>query len=498
MARKLVIRSKYDLVTADMGKLVPIGIWEMLPNETVSHNTGTLIRVSPLAAPVMHPVTARVHHFFVPMRLLWPQKVGGTEGDNWEDFITGGSDGRNAAEIPTMTTTGVESDLLDYLGIPVKAGIEISALPIRAVNMIYNEWYRDQDLVNPREDSDTTVPNIAWEKDYFTAARPWSQKGPDVTIPIGGFANVQGFGKYDSQFTQPNTTVRESGGNARDYASSSIVSNQSAPERFLVEQDPENPGYPRLVADLAKATGASINDVRRAFAVQRYQENRAKWGSRYTEFLRQEFRARPQDSRLQRPEYLGGGRTQVNFSEVIQTAPDSTGDARFGVSDLYGHGIAAMRSNRYRRTVPEHGYILSFLSVRPKSMYMDGIDRHWLKKNKFDFYTPELKHIGQQEILKNEVYADASTGSETFGFQDRYSEYRHARSKVHAEFRNQLKYWHLGREFESMPVLNQSFVDCVPSKRIHNEQTRHSLWIMVQHRMKVLSPIGRNAPARIL
>ena len=486
--RKLVRRDNYQLLTCDMGQLVPIGLMEMLPNETIRHRTSAVIRVSPLAAPVMHPVTARIHHFFVPSRVLWPQEVGGTEGDNWEDFVTGGPNGDNAATPPQITTTGASNDLLDYLGIPPKAGISISALPVRAFNMIFNEWYRDQDLVTEREMLDLTIPLVSWAKDYFTAARPWTQKGPDVTIPIGTEARVAHKGSNGT-----NVSVYSDGASA-----DRVLWQEGAAGNVKQGSTVGNYTNEGLYVDLAAATGADVNDVRRAFALQRYQENMARYGSRFVEYLQRSFGARPLDARLQRPELLGGGQTQVNFSEILQTAPDDSGDPRYGVGDLYGHGIAAMRSNAYQRNIPEHGYVITCLSVRPHSIYTDGIDRHWLKTKKEEFFQPELKAIGQQEVLNNEVFADGTDGGNVFGYQDRYSEYRHQRSNVHAEFRNVLDYWHMGRKFAQPPVLNASFVECDATKRIHNEQTQHALWIMVQHRARVLSPVGRNVSPRIL
>lgn len=493
MRRKVINRSKYILTTCDMGELIPVGLWEALPGETIQHRTSMLIRVSPLAAPIYHPVVARVHHFFMPSRKIWEQKTNGTEGDNWQDFITGGENGDNDASPPKMSTTGVKNDLLDYLELEVKAGVLVNAMPLMAFNAIFNEWFRDEDLVAKREELDTTVPRIAWEKDYYTSARPWQQKGPQVTVPVGGLTPVKGIGVTGSA-TRVGNNVKESDGSTQQYSTSWLANVDS----LYVKESSENAGFPDIMVDLAAATGADVTDFRRALALQRYQENRARWGSRYVEYLWKSFKATPQDSRLQRPELLGGGRAPLNFSEILQTAPDDAGDPRFGVGDLFGHGIGSFRSNKYRRTIPEHGYVLTLLSVRPKSMYMNGADRHWFKTDKFDYFQPEMKHIGQQNIWKNEVFLDAAAGMETMGYQDRYSEYRHSQSRVTGEFRDLLNYWHMGRKFDSMPTLNGDFVTCTPTKRIHNEQTKHALWIMVQHNKRVLSPIGVNAAPRIL
>lgn len=210
------------------------------------------------------------------------------------------------------------------------------------------------------------------------------------------------------------------------------------------------------------------------------------------------------DARLQRPEYLGGGRQTVSISEVLQTAPEDNqgggpNDTDYGVGDMYGHGIAAMRTNRYRRFFEEHGYVFTVLSVRPKSMYINGMSRHWLKRDKEDFYQKELAYIGQQPVIAGEIYADGTPDDlETFGYQDRYIEYKRQQSYVSAEFRNLQNYWHLGRDFEERPALNESFVSCNPSKRIFAEQTQHHLWCMAQHRIIARRLVPKSNASRVI
>lgn len=481
--------SHQRLLTCDMGQLVPISTVEVLPGDTVQHNTNCLIRVSPLAAPVMHQVTARIHHFFVPNRLVW---------SGWEDFITGGADGFNADTVPqvTLTSDPPVGPLTDYMGVPFTEGMQINALPVRAFNLIYNEYYRDQDLAAERLEDDMTIPQIAWEKDYFTTCRPWTQKGPDVTVPLGDTAPVisdKGIGNGAGK-PQFNNGALDTFFAASTGGSAGFVSQGSTIEGNVFEW-----ALPALAADLSQAVGGDINDIRKAFAIQRYQEARARYGSRYTEYLRY-LGVTPADSRLQRPEFLGGGQTQLNFSEIMQTAPDDAGDPRFGVADLYGHGIAAMRSNRYRRHIEEHGFVISLLSVRPKAVYNQSVHRQWLRQDKEDYFQKELAQIGQQEVYNTELFADDSAPEErsTFGYQDRYAEYREVPSGVSGEFRNTLDYWHMARNFDDTPVLNQSFTDCVPTKRIHNEQTQHALWITAQHKMVARRIVPRNAAPRIL
>lgn len=486
MRRKLVGRSKLWMTTGEMGEVVPIGLWEVLPNETVSHRTNLLIRVTPMAAPVMHSIFATVVHFFCPTRILWPKESCGTPGNNWEEFITGGEDGQNAATPPTRNLTGAANDLLDSLGLPTHAaGVPVNDLPIRAYNRIFNYWLRDQDLVPARDLTDITVARAAWQRDYFSTARPFLQRGPGVTIPLGSEAPVSSradAGNALGILNKLGNVVNMSSGGADLAMGNSVVSHE-------------------MFADLSAATGIDIADLRKAAAIQRFQENRARWGARYVEYAKRSFGARPQDSRLQEPELLGGGRAPIQVSEIIQTGPYSTSQPNdpVGMGDLWGHGISAMRNNGYRYTCPEHGYVVSLLMVRPRAVYMQGIDRHWLKKVKEDYFQPELKAIGQQGVYNNEIYAQTGEeGMNDFGYQDRYSEYRFARNRVCREFRSELKHWHMAREFESAPVLNRSFVDCVPTKRIYNEQTKHPLWMMAQHQMRVLSPVGPNTAPRLL
>ncbi len=461
--------------------MMPIQVLEVLPGDTVECQSKALIRITPLAAPVYHSVTARIHHWNIPNRI-----VADRDGKAWEEFITGGADGMNADIIPQITSTGTPNDLLDYMGIEDVAGVDINAYPIRGFNKVFNEFYRDQDTVVERLEDDLTIPNIAWQKDYFTTARPFSQRGPSISIPIGDRANVT-HDAMDTDSVGAFSTVND------DFNQL----DSSSP--FLTAAGTELNPAQTLYADLSNATGIDAIEFREFFALQRFAEARARFGARYTEYMR--YIGSNYKGTLNRPEYLGGGTTTVNFSEVLQTSPDVTGPEErheFGVGDLYGHGIASMRSNKFRRTIDEHGYVLSLLSVRPKAIYTNGVERHWLKKDREDYFQKELEAIGQQEILDNELKLDITNEQNVFGFQDRYSEYKWARSHATTEFRNILDYWHMGRVFDTQPVLNNTFTDCVPTKRIYNEQTTHPLWIMTHNRTVARRVVGRSGASRLM
>ena len=232
--------------------------------------------------------------------------------------------------------------------------------------------------------------------------------------------------------------------------------------------------------------------MRERLSIQRFQELRAQYGSRFSEYLRY-LGVIGGDARLQRPEYLGGGRQTIQFSEVLQTGVTTSGNAA-GVGELRGHGIGALRSNRYRRYFTEHGYIVSLLFVRPKTMYVQGLARTWNRRTKYDFYQMEMAHIGQQPVLNKEVYIDHATPDGVFGYQDRYDEYRRSESRVSGEFRSTLlDFWHMGRIFGSAPTLNSSFVQCDATKRIHAVTTNDVLWIQAYHSMQARRIVPRQA-----
>lgn len=473
----------YRLLSQNMGSVTPIGLIEVLPGDTVQHATNMFIRMAPSLAPPMHPVHMKVYHFFVPNRLLW---------DQWEDFITGGPDGMDMSEFPTVklksetdgSGTGDVGSLADYLGVPTGIdGLEVSALPFRAYNFIWNEYFRDADLMTEAPIStdggvDTTTGlerlYACWEKDYFTSARPFEQLGPQVTIPIGDRAPVYGVGFESGSPVFQNGAFKDmSGAHSAGGKRYAAGDNQSGRRIGVVVNSENNPD---VWTDLSEATGITIEQLRYASALQRYAENRARFGHRYHEYLAA-LGVRSSDARLQRPEYLAGGSQTLQFSEVLQTAE---GDNPVGT--LRGHGIAAFRSNRYRKFFEEHGFILSFAVCRPKAMYVDGLQRHWNRRVREDFYQKEFANLGQQKVLNKEVYAAHTSPDGTFGYQDRYDEYRHQPSTVSGEFRtDELNYWHFAREFANQPALNSDFVECIPTMRPFGDYNADPLRVMAHH-----------------
>jgi len=484
MKRNKFSLSNTKLLSCDMGELVPIGLTEVLAGDSIQQATSCLVRAAPLLAPVMHPVNVNIHHWFVPHRLIW---------EDWEDFITGGPDGMDASVFPTITAGGggfAIGSLADYLGIPTGvASLEVSALPFRAYAMIYNEWYRDQDLVTkltidltsgPDTTTNTTLQTGMWEKDYFTTARPWEQKGPAITIPLGTQAPVTGLG-YAAASDPSNGTlanVKTTSGQVTFGSDGGYM--LSADGGIIADMDGATASaLPKIYADLTDASAITVTALREALALQRYEEARARYGSRYTEYL-QYLGVRSSDARLQRPEYLGGGKGTIQFSEVLQTAEGTD-----PVGEMRGHGISASRSGRFRRFFEEHGYVISLLVVRPKTIYANGLFRHWNRRTKEDFWQKELQFVGQQEVLNKEVYAAHGTPNGVFGYQDRYDEYRRAESSIAGEFRDTtLNFWHMARIFASSPALNADFVKCVPTERTFASSATDVLYVMAKHRIQ--------------
>jgi hypothetical protein len=472
--RKMRKRSKFDLshykqFTCNQGELVPISVQEVLPGDTFQMSTDALVRLSPLVAPVMHPVHATIQHYFVPYRLIM---------DDWESFITGGETGADSTTFPTINITPSAGSLADYMGLPLGTAIDVNALPFRAYALIYNEFYRDQDLqtaltIDTTDGADSTtsvaLQKANWNKDRFTSSRDSSQKGSEISLPLGTSANIH--------------TAAANNTDVSVYSDANSAYHGLRAETVLLQASSSTASSSnKLYADLSNATAASINDLREAFALQSFAEHRMLFGGRYSEYLKF-LGIRYSDGRLDRPEYLGGGKQTIQFSEVLQTGVDSTDG---GLGTLGGHGITALKSNRFRRFFEEHGLIVSLMCVKPKPMYHQGVGKMWNKTTKEDFFQYELEGIGQEEVLNKEVYVAHTTPAGTFGYQNRYDEYRYNVDTVAGDFRpgQALEEWTMCRDFSSDPALNSTFVTCSPTNRIYASTTTDQLLIMAYNNVK--------------
>lgn len=495
MKRSLFNLSNEHKTTFDMGELIPINCVPVLPGDTFQASTAALIRMTPMLAPLMHSVIVRVHHFFVPNRLVW---------EDWQDFITGGEDGLDASVHPYIALGSVsEGSLHDYMGLPVDTyggTINVDALPFRAYNLIFNEFYRDQQLVTARtidlsDGQDTTstvtIANVAWQKDYFTTLRPDTKLGSDVTIPLGDEAPVLGIGAANQTFPLSSQTAYEADQGSAVYAGAKEVDSASADSKFYVEKA-SGVNYPYIRADLSSATGIDIEDLRLALAVQRFQERHNIYGTRYSEYLRYLGVRNDLDARLQRPEYLSGGKSLIQFSEVLST--DSGGTDPVG--DMKGHGIGAMKTNSYRRFFPEHGWQISLMSVIPRTIYMNGVPRKFLNEAKEDYYQREFATIGDQACYNKEVYAAHGTPDGTFGYGPRYDQYRSELSRISGEFNSSLNHWHLARDFGSNPALNSTFITASPTKRHLASSSTDGLIVSAHNRIAARRMMAKRAVAR--
>ncbi|MBX2833767.1 MAG: hypothetical protein KTR28_02225 [Micavibrio sp.] len=464
-----------------MGQLVPIGAIEVLRGDTFKHNTNMFMRMSPQVNPVMHPVHTHIHHYYVPMRLLW---------DKWEDFITGGEDFSDASVVPTInfSSSPVEAgDLANHLGLPVGYSGTANAFLFRAYNLIYNEIYRDQQLqdeavVSSDSGADSTTEtdllNANWGKDPFTTARPDDQLGSAVSLPLGDQAPVTGIGFSGSPGMAGAGTVRETDGDVA-YGSNERVTAQTSVS-FKNNGLTGTSARPEIYADLSAASGADLNDLRLAIATQQWQELINQSGNRYQDYLGR-YGISNFDARLQLPEYLAGGKQTVQFSEVLQTAE---GDDPVG--SLKGHAIAALRSNNYMKFFKEDGFVITLMHTKPIPMYMEAVHKMWTRRTKEQFYQKEYEVLGMQEVLNQEVQHDHSEPDGLFGYAPRFEDYRRIPNTIHGDFATTLKDWHMARFFDGNDVaLNPSFITCNPTDRIFADQTEdaHHLYLTVQHKL---------------
>lgn len=450
----------------NMGELVPVSWMDVLPGDKISQSSESLLRMAPMLAPVMHKVDVTVHTFFVPNRILWP---------NWEKFITGGgSDGSPPGTTPAFpyleVGTVVKGSMSDYLGYPIGTAGKRSVLPYYAYNMIWNEYYRDQNLM-PREtdvaidgDNISIFPGTAgaikkrsWQHDYFTASLPFAQKGTAVDVPIAGNVGLKAPDVNQRQWMVDPAShtvmgpIAEIGTNITGQL---VVPAGGAPTLL----DPNG------TMEVTNST-TTINDLRAAFRLQEWLEKNARAGSRYIESILAHFGVKSSDARLNRPEYLGGSKNPMIISEVLQTSETVSSPQ----GNMAGHGISVGGGNGFSYTAEEHGIMMTIMSVLPKTAYQQGVHRSWTKFDKLDYAWPEFAHLGEQEVLSKELYWNAADGvanEAVFGYVPRYAEYKYLDSRVAGDFRDNLSYWHMGRIFSSRPALNQAFVEADPTHRV--------------------------------
>lgn len=510
--KKNVFDLSHDVkLSLDMGQLIPIYVEDIIPGDKFRVRTEIMLRFAPMLAPIMHRVNVYTHFFFVPYRLLWK---------DWEDFITGGRTGTVSPIFPRYSISGggtvAKGTLFDYLGLPAgqtlpSKGFSFSKFPFLAYNLIYDQYYRDQNLEPPViEDSlpinsgVTTVSASefsssssyslryrAWEKDYFTSALPWAQRGGEVNLPFSGEAPVDW--KIASTGTKLGELVGTTGtGGTANLDSVSIGASTSAiPDSTRVNAS----------VSFSNASSVTINDLRRSIKLQEWLEKNARGGARYIEQIFSHFGVKSSDARLQRVEFLGGGKTPVMISEVLQTSgsPTASGTALFDtpLASMAGHGISVGSTHEFTRFFEEHGLVMGIMSVMPKTAYQQGTPRMFTKFDKFDYYFPEFAYLGEQEIKNKELYTtdNQSYNEGTFGYTPRYAEYKYRESRVCGDFRDQLNYWHLGRIFSSPPNLNSTFVHPNSSTlnrifSVQDDKTQH-LWCQVYHNIKAVRPMPK-------
>lgn len=522
-------RNVFDLshenkLTCDMGKLVPFYVEEVLPGDTFKVTSQLVVRLAPMLAPIMHKVDVFTHFFFVPNRLIY---------DKWEDFITGGKDGRSDVGVPTINSPADNGfaigSLADYLGVPTGVpNLPCLAFPFRAYDKIYNDWYRDETIQDEAVISlDTGVDTLTerdlktrcWKKDYFTSALPFTQRGEQAFIPVGNTAPVvYGSDVVRSPETGYSTQHTEVPiGNSISwnvpfegkpvvaghwvYNGSVTGTTPSNASEFYVDSDTAHTTSNTyilkapLVADLSQAGAVSINDMRTAFQIQRWMELNARAGYRYVEQILSHFGVRSSDARLQRSEFLGGGRSPIVITEILQTSATGQTGAETPQGNMSGHGFSAQQSHSFTKTFEEHGYVIGIMSIMPKATYQQGLSRMWNRRSRYDWYWPAFAHLGEQGILNKELYAQGNSDDEDiFGYAPRYDEYRHHYSSVHGQFRDTLDFWHLGRVFGELPSLSDQFLKCEPSTRIFAvENADDHCWVYINNKVKAIRPIPKFA-----
>lgn len=477
-------RSKFNRshglkTTFDSGYLVPIFVDEVLPGDTFTMDCTLFARVATLISPIMDNMYMDTFWFFVPERLLFEhfQAMCG-EQDNPTD-----STDYLFPTVKAPTGTGFEvGSIADYFGLPTGVpNLEVRAEPFRAYNLIYNEWFRDENLQESlpftKADSDQysnyKLVRRGKRHDYFTSSLPWPQKGPGVELSFGGNAPVAGIGVTpgtpieDVSWVDSLGTVHNKGVfiAANSPAGRAISLSNASNSGSITAANP-----PNIYADLSGVTAFTINQFREAFQIQRWYERAARGGTRYTEIIRSFFGVVSPDARLQRPEYLGGSSNRIDVNVIPQTSgtTDVSPQANLSAFAVGTNG----RGNGFSKSFTEHGWIIGLVNVRADLTYQQGINRMWTRSTKFDMYWPTFAFLGEQAVLNKEIYAQGNEEDDkVFGYQERYAEYRYAPSQVTGKFRStyaqSLDSWHLAQKFENLPKLSPEFiVDNPPIDRV--------------------------------
>jgi hypothetical protein len=476
-------RSSFDCqsthkTTFDAGYLVPVYVDEMLPGDTFRLNMTAFARLATPIYPIMDNMHLDSFFFFVPNRLIW---------SNWQKFMgqQANPDSSTSFVVPQQVSPAggyAVGSLQDYMGLPTVGQVSNTgtvshcAFWPRAYNLIWNEWFRDENLQNsvtvdlgdgPDNVANYTLLRRGKRKDYFTSALPWPQKGTSVTLPLGTKAPVA----YDGSLTWNNL------GSAL-----SVKSSHYNDQRRLIGLGTDNYVLPenqtstaadyRLYADLSQATAATINQLRQSFQIQKLLERDARGGTRYTEVIRAHFGVISPDARLQRPEYIGGGSTAININPIAQTSGTNASGTTTPMGTLAAMGTALAHNHGFTYSATEHGVILGLVSVRADLTYQQGLARMWSRSTRYDFYFPAFATLGEQAILNKEIYVrgDANDNG-VFGYQERWAEYRYYPSRISSLFRSTaagtIDAWHLSQRFTSLPTLNTSFIqDNPPVSRV--------------------------------